>query len=1201
MERRAERQFLLAHLLCNPPPNVNVVWPPGVERGDTRALDLDRITVPGELYFKSKGGDGVPRVGEETVHIDLAGFTKPSRRHKRSGSRPARNSVFAQGWKKFSQDFPLRSLPHFAEESLRRWDLVGNPSPTFRSTRSVLHIREGSGNHSSGASTPVQNALAPPMKFSSTVVHRRKLSASGDGTSSPLLSPQSLTLAQLAVCKKRGHSGIAGAIPRVYPSVSNIEFVTIAHSPALEALELEVDFLNNLVYYFVLLSTSLLMSKDARVLAPQVLSLFRPALGITEAHHAAAMLSLVQKDQRSTVETSTNPAMLKFQQVLLNDLPCTSMEVWARAAAGAESPNSPTANDPVEEAEFNFAVSAQRFVQICSHAVSHPTLEDAPITVLPPVVAAVVYAGALQCLYFSIDPQNSIAVAEEDVQLLLATLQRSLNIPDHLVPYCRLHGLILALRTLLGGTMHLEARGELIHSNFFTTMADLLSYLDTKGLEDAPITEFNLYKVYVLQETVDSSLGLMELFDSITNEALALSLCQAFCAACTVLPPVFLSVHIRCNGVPLACGKAVDSTLMELLSHYVGGAVLKELGDPDTWLDPTESLTTAIAHVDAACMRPTPFLRVWSEYLPQAEALVVPMLVQVVSFIFGLYWGRCANEELSVALPLQFTEGIRNLYFRIASKLPEDVRTYMSLLDIIREAVDTSLAWLVPLYERHVNLASEALSGVIAVNATSTKWGVDSEDSDKALRRVFECLGDAMIPLQFPLGTNLESIFQRFLVAAVSAIGRTAQQICGPFVLPSIEDQEKETPELFHPTSTPTDATHPASSASSARHSFTSATTAAGVSTLLYYPLDLGVCKQHLIRATRLKAALQGASPIDVLSRIKYLHWLRRELESFVESFYCSVWSASIFHKAASSALQSSPSRDRHRNATSSSDEPSSPRTAAAAMRALTDEPTMMVLKSVVEEALHNINRFYGNLAETLALRVVHYGSLHNEMHDKLLKLDIRFYRAHKYDKRFLAAEGKNAHLRPLYPQYTMDTVLDGVERELHAFVRQAPAAETIVRISAHIYAHLTSLYAFLILDGGDERWFYPEQSKALLADVEMMEAFLTKNIPDCSVERHRNREVAALWAHITTKDATESAKWFDGGNAVVRTLRTILETLFPVSSEELVQGGEHNPPFHALKEIQTEGGSPFCRYLVRRLLCHRKDQAAKKFVKNLS
>ncbi|CUG06363.1 Hypothetical protein, putative [Bodo saltans] len=249
-------------------------------------------------------------------------------------------------------------------------------------------------------------------------------------------------------------------------------------------MELEVDFLNNVVYYFILLSTSLLMSRDARDLAPQVLRLFRPALGIVDAHHAAAMLSLVSKDQRATVETTTDATKLKFNQVLLNDLPCTSMDVWIRAAEGAESPNSPVSGDPVEEAEYNFAVSAQRFLQICSHASSVATMDDTPVAVLPPVVAAVLYAGALQCLYFSIDPQSTSAVPEGDVERLLAVLQRSLGIPDHLVPYCRLHGLILALRNLLGSTMHVEARGELIHTNFFTMMADLLPYLDTKGLAD---------------------------------------------------------------------------------------------------------------------------------------------------------------------------------------------------------------------------------------------------------------------------------------------------------------------------------------------------------------------------------------------------------------------------------------------------------------------------------------------------------------------------------------------------------------------------------------------------------------------------------------------------------------------------------------------------------------------------------------------
>ncbi|CUG06364.1 Hypothetical protein, putative [Bodo saltans] len=669
----------------------------------------------------------------------------------------------------------------------------------------------------------------------------------------------------------------------------------------------------------------------------------------------------------------------------------------------------------------------------------------------------------------------------------------------------------------------------------------------------------------------------MELFDSINNESLALSLCQAFCASCTVLPSAFLSVHIRCNGAPLVCGKAADSTLMELLSHYVGGAVLKELGDPDVWLDPSEPLSVAISHVDAACMRPTPFLRVWSEYLPQAEALVVPMLVQIVSYVFGLYWGRSANEELSAAVPPQFVDGIKSLYFRIASKLPDDVRTYIGLLDMIRDAVDKSLAWLVPLYERHVNLASETLNSVIAWNSANGRWSDDCSDSDGALQKVFDALEEATIPLRFPLGSNLESIFQRSLVAAVSAVGRTAQQICGPFILPSIEDQEKETPELFHSIvqTTPTDS-HAPGGTTNARGSFTPGTTAAPISTLHYYPLDLGICKQHLIRATKLKPTLQGASPLDVLSRMKYLQRLRINLETFIETFYVSVWCASIFHKAIHSAIHASPCRERGRPI---GDDLASPRTQAASKRALTDEPTIMVLKSVVEEALHNINRFYGNLAETLALRIVHYGSLHNEMHDKFLKLDIRFYRAHKYDKRFLAAEGKNAHLRPLYPQQ-----------------------RSRLSASARTFTHtLPPSIRFLILDGGDERWFAPDQSKALLADVEMMESFLTKNIPDCSVGRHLSSEAATLWEHISAKDALEASKCKLSPNAVVRSLRNVLEVLFPVSSEELVHGGEGVPALVCNVLCACLPYSPFCRYLVRRILCHRKDQTAKKFVKSLS
>lgn len=1135
-----ERIFLLRHLLVSPPAHLKIKLPVAAV-DPVSELDLRALRIPLQLIKHT--------AGEQPYEWDLTNAKKlvSVKRSKREKS-----SVFHRGWSMFAQRFPLRRLPPYAEVLLRQADhnqQAGPHSPT-----KLLQSSDSSTSAFLLAHTVGATTLRQP-----SMIHRRR-------TSSPkhflvddeVTASQAVSIAALLQSRRTKSNADEEPLSK-YPETPTIETCPVAQCHLMDALQTDTEALHVFVYEHILLAASLFLHHRASNLASAVLNVFRPALGVSDAQHKSSMLKLATAEQRPLLELSTSPEALKFESVVLdntnNGIPLVTMALWRRVVAEAASPS------PRQRSEEESP--AAKLVAL-SHAASDGSL--------PPTAAALILATALQCtLTSSLDreaaktPSHPAAVGD-----VIVLLQKALGLDDDVVPFCRIHALMLAQRSLLC-IQSSQSKSTLIQTNFFSSLVEMLPFLVVSGIEDAPLEGTVLYKVFVLQEVVETSLALVQWLEALDDDTLCTSICQAFCATCTAVPPAFLSVYISCNGVPLrATAKAPDSALMELLSHFVGAALLRELGDPEDWLDPSKPVTTLLALADASNEQPLRFVKIFSEILPQADALVVPMLVRIASYLFGLFWGRSAKEAASSTMPDQFLEGTRAFYFRVAYRLPDDVKCCLAVMELVKDAVTTYLSWMQPLYERHINCTAEETNELLA-DVCARNWGADDESNVLALQRVFDKLLEAMIPLHFAVLVNMDAVFQRFLVVAVSTVGKLAQHICGPLLLTPVEVMERDAPEAFVPKGV---------------------TLVPPSTPMSCYPLKLGVCKQCVVRAGKLKPTVQGFSQLEALSRLKYLHTLRRNLQTLVETFYASVWLSALF--------KGSPKRSMQASASSRSLDASVGASAEVSVSAALRSPTIQVLKSLVEEALGNMQRFCSSIAETVALKIVHYGALHQDIQDKLLKIDLKFYRQYKHDKKFLMAEGKNAAMKPLYPSFTMEHVLDHIVKELHLLMQYVDTPETVVRINAHIYAHLASIFAFILLDGGDERFYYPEQSTALAADLTLIENFFTKNVPDLTDDSDKDDdEVESLWSVLTARDAVESSRWWERGNFVVDSLRTILSTVFPMSSEDLLNGTETSLPYNSLKEISEE--SAWCRFVVRRILLHRKDAAAKKFARSVA
>lgn len=119
-------------------------------------------------------------------------------------------------------------------------------------------------------------------------------------------------------------------------------------------------------------------------------------------------------------------------------------------------------------------------------------------------------------------------------------------------------------------------------------------------------------------------------------------------------------------------------------------------------------------------------------------------------------------------------------------------------------------------------------------------------------------------------------------------------------------------------------------------------------------------------------------------------------------------------------------------------------------------------------------------------------------------------------------------------------------------------------------FRNLVYALQMVILDGGDRRIFQPTDSASILRDITSIENFFYAD-----GEGIRSRD------YVTRCTAP---------------LKAIVGNVMDKQSQELILGGRHNVPF---ANLPVRNSIPWCKQIVYRVLYHRADDDAKKFLKN--
>lgn len=227
----------------------------------------------------------------------------------------------------------------------------------------------------------------------------------------------------------------------------------------------------------------------------------------------------------------------------------------------------------------------------------------------------------------------------------------------------------------------------------------------------------------------------------------------------------------------------------------------------------------------------------------------------------------------------------------------------------------------------------------------------------------------------------------------------------------------------------------------------------------------------------------------------------------------------------------------------------------------------------LLDETLELLERRIGELSEFLAMRVVHH-DLRPRL-SQLYVIDMKWYKAHKHDKKLLS-EDRNGHLIFAH-DITIKTVTDAIDHALMNFLPLISEVSVREDIVSHLFAHFAAAYFQIVLEGGDERFFFPEQHEDLFNDVCYVEGFF----------------VAA------TSQETQNSKKGPWATAVgmLAAIKVVVMMVMSQPTDVLINGSGADGTVLRFADLpEQSSNSPMSKYIVRCVLAHRKDQTAKKF-----
>ena len=219
------------------------------------------------------------------------------------------------------------------------------------------------------------------------------------------------------------------------------------------------------------------------------------------------------------------------------------------------------------------------------------------------------------------------------------------------------------------------------------------------------------------------------------------------------------------------------------------------------------------------------------------------------------------------------------------------------------------------------------------------------------------------------------------------------------------------------------------------------------------------------------------------------------------------------------------------------------------------------------------IEGYISDICDFLGMRVI-YHDVGATLTDRLYAFDYKFYKANKSNKKLLA-EDPHAHMI-FANDLTVSKVMQIVDASLMVFMPFISSIAIREKVVLEAFLYCLVAHFNVLIDGGDERFFYAEQSTSFFNDLCYIETFFLNALSD--------------HAKAKAEERTPVQAFLSG-------YKCVISLLMAQSSEALIEGSEMGPKYSELPEHSPT--SPFSKWMIRKILAHRKDSTAKRFIES--
>lgn len=527
------------------------------------------------------------------------------------------------------------------------------------------------------------------------------------------------------------------------------------------------------LYEMILLSTGLLAERDPSIVRA-VLDVMRPALHVSEADH------------RDVITTFLPPQVAK-DKVLDSFTPSSSSELL-------RAPEVPVG---VREAVAKLVRPSQDYVGLCTRSntssavrkrqsllwktrsmMRHRDSSDSRYPVF-------IRAFLLTCLFATeVLAEDGWGANTTDMTRLIMHLMEAWEVPEDLVPFCRLHAVLLVQRRLsdpqfTSGIADLEA----LHMRLLTMLTHLLGgYLSDHFVDpDAVQTAHQPYYDIVLGGLLEFSvMPMLMMMDTLCDEKMLATTCvllKATCQACSRFGVLESTIALDANSPGRDGLNTADpeSVFRFLLCELLCAPLFKDLqvlGVEDI------SFSRATANITQSHNKAIDYATVLADVVPDAPCMLISGVVRLMSFVAHRKWGKLVERGI---VPDAFGTHVQVMFEclqRIHTNTCAVVRDKASVSAAVGRAVDAYLSWLRPLFDIKLEEAASQMTSYVSGVLDRMPWDGSGLGPNQAVPALFTMFTNLLSPFQHCIAPLPASLFIQFLSSSLNQLSAFASRVC---------------------------------------------------------------------------------------------------------------------------------------------------------------------------------------------------------------------------------------------------------------------------------------------------------------------------------------------------------------------------------------------------------------------------------------